>query len=61
MTLHAGPMRWGARAQWEIRDERRVDVISQTRHLQTIEPLLGITTAGAEIRVRAIRRLSTIS
>ena len=36
------------------------DVISRTRHLQTNEPLLGITRAGAEMRVRAIRRLSTI-
>jgi len=34
--------------------------MSRTQHLQTNELPLGITRAGAEIRVRAIRRLSTI-
>ena len=36
------------------------DVISQPRPLQTTEPLLGIARAGADMRLRAIRRLSTI-
>jgi hypothetical protein len=37
------------------------DVASRTRHLQTNEPPLAIARAGVEVRVRAIRRLSTMS